>query len=50
MTVKIMQPSYVDPRANLGENIQIGPFCHIGPDVTLGDGCEPLLSRVRDRR
>jgi UDP-N-acetylglucosamine acyltransferase len=45
MAVKISQLSQVDPRANLGANIEIGPFCHVGPDVTLGDGCE-LLSHV----
>ncbi|HET6327642.1 MAG TPA: acyl-ACP--UDP-N-acetylglucosamine O-acyltransferase [Planctomycetaceae bacterium] len=45
MAVKISQLSHVDPRANLGENVEIGPFCHVGPDVTLGAGCE-LLSHV----
>ena len=45
MAAKISQLSHVDPRAHLGEHVEIGPFCHIGPDVTLGDGCE-LLSHV----
>lgn len=35
----------VDERANVGANVEIGPFCVIGPDVTLGDGCR-LLSHV----
>jgi UDP-N-acetylglucosamine acyltransferase len=29
----------VDPKAELGDNIQIGPFCVIGPKVSIGDGC-----------
>jgi UDP-N-acetylglucosamine acyltransferase len=28
----------VDPSAKLGTNVEIGPFCVIGPDVALGDG------------
>ena len=28
----------VDPSAKLGTNVEIGPFCMIGPDVELGDG------------
>ncbi len=40
MTVKISHLAHVDPRAEFGENVEIGPFCCIGPDVTLGDGCE----------
>ena len=30
----------VDPRAELGDNIEIGPFCVIGPHVKLGSGCQ----------
>ncbi len=29
----------VDKRAELGRNVRIGPLCHVGPDVQLGDGC-----------
>jgi UDP-N-acetylglucosamine acyltransferase len=29
----------VHPRAEIGENVSIGPFCVVGPQVTLGDGC-----------
>ena len=36
----------VDPKARLGEGVRIGPFCWVGPDVTLGAGTE-LLSHVR---
>ncbi|MCO6178178.1 acyl-ACP--UDP-N-acetylglucosamine O-acyltransferase [Ciceribacter sp. RN22] len=35
----------VEDGAVVGENVKIGPFCHVGPKVTLGDGCE-LLSHV----
>ncbi|MDD5261651.1 MAG: acyl-ACP--UDP-N-acetylglucosamine O-acyltransferase [Methylacidiphilales bacterium] len=26
-------------RARLPENVEIGPYCVVGPDVTLGEGC-----------
>jgi UDP-N-acetylglucosamine acyltransferase len=29
----------VDPRARIGQDVEIGPFCVVGPDVTLGDRC-----------
>ncbi len=29
----------VDPRAQLGDDIEIGPFCYVGPQVSLGSGC-----------
>ncbi len=35
----------VEPGAELGADIRIGPFCHVGPRVALGDGVE-LLSHV----
>jgi UDP-N-acetylglucosamine acyltransferase len=37
--------SLVDPAAQLGDDITIGPFCTIGPNVVLGDGCR-LISHV----
>jgi UDP-N-acetylglucosamine acyltransferase len=30
----------VDPRAELGEDVEIGPFCLVGPDVVIGDRCK----------
>jgi UDP-N-acetylglucosamine acyltransferase len=42
---RISPLAIVDPRANLGENVEIGPFCVVGPDVTLGAG-NKLLSHV----
>ena len=37
MATKISNLACVDPRAELGNNVEIGPFCHIGPDVKIGD-------------
>ena len=41
----IHSQALVDECATVGENVEIGPFCVVGPDVTLGDGCR-LLSHV----
>jgi UDP-N-acetylglucosamine acyltransferase len=35
----------VDPKACIARDVEIGPFCRVGPDVTLGAGCR-LLSHV----
>lgn len=35
----------VEPGASLGADVRIGPFCHIGPEVALGEGVE-LVSHV----
>ena len=29
----------VEDGARLGADVTVGPFCHVGPDVELGDGC-----------
>ncbi len=29
----------VDPGARIGRGVHIGPFCVLGPDVEIGDGC-----------
>lgn len=39
MSPKISPHSVVDPRAELGDGVEIGPFCVVGPHVKLGDGC-----------
>lgn len=36
--VNIHATAVVDPSAKLGTEVEIGPFCVIGPDVELGDG------------
>lgn len=35
----------VETGAQLGANVRIGPFCHVGPEVALGDDVE-LMSHV----
>ncbi|MDR3450716.1 MAG: acyl-ACP--UDP-N-acetylglucosamine O-acyltransferase [Alphaproteobacteria bacterium] len=45
MVVSIHASAIVDPKAQLGTNISIGPFCTVGPDVKLGDGVQ-LVSHV----
>lgn len=43
--VDIHTSAIVDPKAQLGENVKIGPYCTIGPDVKIGDNTE-LISHV----
>jgi len=35
----------VEKGAQIGSNVTVGPFCHVGPQVTLGDGVS-LISHV----
>lgn len=35
----------IDPRAEIGSDVEIGPYCVIGPDVKIGDGAR-LISHV----
>ncbi|HXY49721.1 MAG TPA: acyl-ACP--UDP-N-acetylglucosamine O-acyltransferase [Terriglobales bacterium] len=35
----------IDPRSQIHRSCRIGPYCVIGPDVELGEGCQ-LLSHV----
>ena len=42
---KISPLASVDPKAELGEGVEVGPFCVVGPKVTLGDGCR-LIAHV----
>lgn len=39
MSTQISPLAHVDSQAQLGENVTIGPFCHVGPHVEIGDGC-----------
>lgn len=41
----IHSSSVIEAGAQLGEGVRIGPFCHIGSEVILEDGCE-LKSHV----
>ena len=45
MTARIHPSAVIDDGARLGADIDIGPFCHVGPEVTLGDGVR-LVSHV----
>jgi UDP-N-acetylglucosamine acyltransferase len=38
--------SVVEDGAVLGHDVRIGPFCHVGPKVSLGDGVELLSHAV----
>lgn len=40
MSTSISPLSQVDPRAELGVGVFIGPFCLVGPDVVIGDHCQ----------
>lgn len=39
MPTNISPLAHVDPQAQLGENVTIGPFCLVGPEVVVGDDC-----------
>ena len=36
---EIHRSAVIDPEAELGHDVQVGPFGHVGPGVVLGDGC-----------
>lgn len=40
--------SVIEDGASIGEGSTVGPFCHVGANVTLGEGCE-LVSHVSVR-
>ena len=42
---QIHPTSVIDPKAQIGEGTEIGPFCHVGAGVVLGDSCR-LLGHV----
>ena len=31
--------SVIDKKANIAKNVKIGPFCYVGPNVTLEEKC-----------
>ena len=43
--MKVHPTALVDPGARLADDVEIGPFCVVGPGVELGPGCR-LLGRV----
>ncbi len=38
MATLIADTACVDPRAELAEDVEVGPYCVVGPDVTIGRG------------
>lgn len=48
--VNIHPAAIVDPKAQLGADVRIGPYCIIGPDVVLGDRVELKAHVVIDGR
>lgn len=45
LSTQIHPSAVVEDGCTLGNDVKIGPFCHVGGQVTLGDGVE-LLSQV----
>jgi len=45
MTTLIADTACVDPRAEIADDVEIGPYCVVGPDVKIGRGTR-LLSHV----
>ena len=43
--VEIHPTALVEDGAKLGNNVKIGPFCHISSEAEIGDGCH-LMSHV----
>jgi UDP-N-acetylglucosamine acyltransferase len=41
---KIHEKAIVDPEAEIAEDVEIGPFCVIGPNVKIESGCRLLNS------
>ena len=33
----IHNSSVVDPKSKVSKNVEIGPFCYVGPQVTISD-------------
>jgi UDP-N-acetylglucosamine acyltransferase len=42
---KIHPSAIIDPKAQLGTGVEVGPFCCVGPEVVLGDSVR-LISHV----
>jgi UDP-N-acetylglucosamine acyltransferase len=43
---KISSLAVVDPKAHIADDCEIGPFCTVGPDVSLGSGSRLLSHAV----
>ena len=45
MAPSVAPYSVIDPRARIDDDVEIGPFCIVGPDATIGRGTR-LISHV----
>jgi UDP-N-acetylglucosamine acyltransferase len=45
MAISIADTACVDPRADLADDVEVGPYCVIGPDVKIGRGTR-LIAHV----
>ena len=45
---RIHPTAIVDPAAQIGADVEIGPWCHVGPDATLHAGVQLISSVVVD--
>lgn len=50
MATEIHATAIIDPKAKLGVDVQIGPYCIVGPDVQLGDKVRLVAHVVVDGR
>lgn len=50
MKADVHPTAIVDPAASLGAGVGVGPYCVVGPDVVLGDGCSLISHVVVDGR
>lgn len=50
MSTEIHATAVIDPKARLGADVQIGPYCVVGPDVQLGDKVRLVAHVVVDGR
>ena len=42
---KISPQAVVDPKAEIAEDVEIGPFCVVGPEVKIAAGCRLHLAQ-----
>jgi len=40
MNSRIHPSAVIDSKAEIGNDVSIGPYCCVGPDVVIGDGCD----------
>lgn len=45
-SARIHPLALVEDGAVIGDDVSVGPFCHVGPHVTLGAGCELISHAV----